>query len=774
MDGKINIKALLKKLVSKWYYFLITLLLIMPLAYLFNEYADREYLVRGSILLNGDVKNGIDNEKFLKGMELFTSHTAIEDEIGILKSYQLVERTIRRLDFGVSYFEKKNFKMYENYENENYPFYIELDSTVNQVINVPVYIHRTSENTYRVAVSGKEAETYNFYTNRMTEKVFKIQVNADLPNETAYSGENLGFKVKFTVPYDAGTKSEYYFVINNLASVAEGYREKLDVKPISRESNIVEITLKAKSPQKDIKFLNTLLDVYLENELNKKNQLGLKTIQFIDDQLSGVSDELKQVEGSLESFRSRNNILDITTTAENLTRNLDKVETDKSILELKLKYYKYIAGALDNGKDVKNIGAPSTFGLEDPLLNNLLLELSRLNQERAGLNYTTREGNPVVEVIDAKIANHKKTLVDNVNNFIEASTIALDDLNAKTNQIKRNVQGLPRSEREMVSIQRRFDFNDNVYNYLLEKKAEAGIAIASNTVEKTVVDKAKQIGGGPVFPNRKIIFLVAFVLAIGISLVLMIFRDLFNDHIITTEDVEKSTRIPFIGAIAHGSKREKATGIVANAKSVLGESFRSLRVNLQYLTLGKENNVIGITSSKESEGKTFCSSNLAVAMAQSGRRTIIIDADLRRPRVAAAFQLKNDKGLSSYLIGNCTVAEIINTTNVKGLDVITSGPIPPNPLDLIGLPKMEALINGLKQVYNTIIIDSSPIGYVSEYIILMKYTNANIYVVRSNYTNRFQLEKINKLYEDKKIKNVSILLNDARMSVNGYNSYVYK
>jgi len=245
-----------------------------------------------------------------------------------------------------------------------------------------------------------------------------------------------------------------------------------------------------------------------------------------------------------------------------------------------------------------------------------------------------------------------------------------------------------------------------------------------------------------------------------------------NDNIVTTKDIERNTRIPCIGAISHGSKAERASVIVAQTKSAIGESFRSLRVNLQYLTLGSETNVIGITSSVESEGKTFCSVNLGVAMAQSGRKTIVVDSDLRRPKIATSFRIKNEKGLSSYLIGSCQIKDIINATGTKGLDVITSGPIPPNQLDLIGLPKMDELINYLKQNYNTIIIDSPPIGFVSEYVILMKYTNANIYVVRSNHTSRFHLEKINRLYEDKKIKNVSILLNDLKSSIHGYN-YVY-
>jgi capsular exopolysaccharide synthesis family protein len=442
------------------------------------------------------------------------------------------------------------------------------------------------------------------------------------------------------------------------------------------------------------------------------------------------------------------------------------------LLEQKLKYYKFIAVSLEKGSSLKNIGTTSTFGIEDPLLNGMLIDLIRLNQERIGLNYSTKEGNPVVEVLDLKIANAKKSLAENVDNFIEASTQALDDLKERINELKRNVQGLPKSERELVNIKRRFDFNDNVYNYLLEKRAEAGIAIASNTVEKSIVDRAMVVGGGPAAPNKKMILLVAVIFGVSFSVGLIILSDIINDNIVTTKDVERNTKIPCIGTIAHGNKSERTSVIVAHTKSAIGESFRSLRVNLQYLTLGSETNVIGITSSVEGEGKTFCSVNLAVAMAQSGKRTIIIDSDLRRPKIAASFRLKNEKGLSNYLIGSCLLKDIINPTGTKGLDVITSGPIPPNPLDLIGLPKTDELINSLKQTYNTIIIDSPPIGFVSEYVILMKYTNANIYVVRSNYTNRFNLERINNLYEDRKIRNVSILLNDFKLSLNGYN-YVY-
>jgi capsular exopolysaccharide synthesis family protein len=771
MEGKIDIKALIRKLTSRWYYFLFTLLIVLPLAYVYTEFTNRIYHIRSSMLLNSETKNGIQSEEFLKGMKLLAPKTEIEDEVGILKSYNLVNNAIQKLDFGISYFEKRNFKIFEQYGD--FPFTVVLDSAIDQMVHVPIFIKRTSDDTYSIQVSSENVGTYNYKTGKSGETIPRVDIHAVCFNNKPFEHENLKFRIFFKDRFEVSTdETNYFFIIYDLPSVTESYQQKLDVKPISRESNIVEINLKGTVPKKEILFLNTLMDVYLLNELQKRNQLGLRTIEFIDDQLRGVSEELQQVEGSLESFRSRNNILSINATAENLAKNLDRLEIDKLKLESKLRYYESISRALERGNEIKDTELPSTFGLEDPVLNNLILELSKFNQERIGLNYTSKEGNPVVEVLDLKIASLKKALADNVSNFIEASTTALADLNRQIQQTEGVVRKLPKSERELVSIQRRFDFNDNVYSYLLEKRAEAGIAIASNTIEKTIVDRAKQVGSGPVFPNRKLILLLALIGGIGLSVVLIIVKDLISDNIVTQEDLENSTMIPFIGAISHGNKSDRSSAIVAHTRTELGESFRSLRVNLQYLTLGKEDNVIGVTSSITNEGKTFCSINLAAALALSGRKTVLIDADLRKPRVAASLQINSELGLSSFLAGDCEINDIINATPLDELNVIPSGPIPPNPLDLIGNQKMEELIRDLKKVYDVVVIDSPPIGYVSEYVILMKYTNANIYVVRSNYTSRNHLEKINKLYQDKKIRNVSILLNDLKPSTNGYR-YAY-
>lgn len=770
MDGKKNIKQILQKFLTRWYYFIIALFFTLFVAYVYLKFIPRQYFVKASLLLRTEPKPEIGAESFLKGLFQTANQPGIEDEIGILKSYSMLERTMRELDFGVAYFRKKTFVTEEQYRDS--PFTIEIDSVVSQIIDEPIFIQRVTSTRYKVHVAGKNVNLYNFYTNQVESKIDKIEIDEEVPVDRPFKSQYLTFKIKFSEVYKADPEAKYFFKLNRIQSLTETYQRKLRIKPISSESSIVELGLTGLVAEKEKVFLDKLLQVYLRNELYKKNQLGLKTIRFIDSQLAGVSDTMSQVGGPLELFRSKNNILDVNTAAENLNRSLAKAEANKAALESNLKYYRFTVNSVQNNNNFAEIVTPAAIGIDDPELNNLLIELSKLNQERKGLIINPNENNALAEIVDQKIKNTKGSLIKNISNSIETSTAALNDLNRRILQIRKNLSVLPKNERELVSIQRKFDFNDNVYNFLLEKRAEAGIAIASNSLEKTVVDKPYQVGDGPASPNSRLIFLLAIFGGFGIAIGLIVVRDILNENIITQEDLEEYTKIPFVGTISHANKREQAT-IVAHARSAVGESFRSLRVNLQYLTLGQNANVIGITSSRESEGKTFCAVNLAAVMAYAGRRTILIDTDMRRPRVATYFQLEGRKGLSNYLVDDGTVKEIINNTEHKGFDVICSGPIPPNPIDLIGSPRMEELITTLKQTYSTIILDSPPVGYVSEYIILMKYTDANLYIVRSDYTNRNSLGKINKLHDRKKITNVSILLNDVKATKSSGYGYGY-
>lgn len=600
MTGTRNLTRYVKRVLSRWYWFIVAMVFAVAGALVYLYLTPPEYEVRASLLIGADASAPT---KPLK--EEASPRGTVEDQVGLLTSNTVVESTLRNLDFGVSYYVKNRLSAREEYADSY--FKIQLDSGVNQAVNVPVHVRRISSTRYHVKVSARNVSLYNCFTDRIEGSLGELEIDEEVPLDKPLNNKYLNFHIAFNDKYKVQAGDVMYFVIQPLNTLTNRYQDKLNVEPISADSRIVSLAVRGQVPEKEVLFLNTLIQQYFDASTASESGTALQTLKFIDDQLGSATDTL----------------------------------------------------------------------------------------------------------------------------------------------------------------------SDKMRSYLLDKRVEARMALASNSADKAVVDKPFIAhGGAAAFPRADRVIALAVTAAFGLVILLVVAKDMWRDTILTSEDIEAITRLPLIGTINHAKKREQ-NAIVAHARTAVGESFRSLRVNLQYLALEGNANVIGITSSRESEGKTFCSVNLAAVMAYSGRRTVLIDTDMRRPRVASYFQLENRKGLSNFLVGDGSVKEIINNTEHKGFDVIGSGPIPPNPIDLIGSPRMEELIQSLKQSYSTIIIDSPPLGYVSEYIILMRYTDANLYVVRSDYTSRKSLKRIVKLLDREKIANFSMLLNDVRPSKESGNYYAY-
>lgn len=591
-----------KRILSRWYYFILALLVALPAAFIYLYLTPPKYAVQASIMVAAPVakvaaKSAVESDAAPRGV--------VEDQMGILTSNSVIEKSLRQLDFGVVYHVENQFAVREEYENSY--FKIRIDSSVNQAINVPVYVKRISSTRYHVKVSAKDVQLYNCYTNQVEGTIPELEIDEEVPLNRPLGNKYLNFQITFNDKYKVEAGDRMFFIIRPLQSLVASYERKFSAEPISADSRIVSLVVKGEVPGKEKVFLTTLIGQYLLASSEAEHGTSLQTLKFIEDQLNNSPDTLS------EKMRA----------------------------------------------------------------------------------------------------------------------------------------------------------------YLSDKRIEARMALASAVTERAVVDKPFVAAGGkPVSPLADVVYAIAAAGAFLFVILAIIVKDLWRDTVLSAEDVELITKIPLVATISHAKKREQNT-IVAHARSAVGESFRSLRVNLQYLTLDAGASVIGITSSRESEGKTFCAVNLAAVMAYSGRRTVLVDTDMRRPRVASYFQLENRKGLSNFLVGDGSIKEIINNTEHKGFDVIGSGPIPPNPIDLIGNPRMEELIQTLKQTYNTIIIDSPPLGYVSEYIILMKYTDANLYIVRSDYTNRKSLKRLNKLVDREHVGNFNIVLNDIRPSKESGNYYAY-
>jgi capsular exopolysaccharide synthesis family protein len=352
---------------------------------------------------------------------------------------------------------------------------------------------------------------------------------------------------------------------------------------------------------------------------------------------------------------------------------------------------------------------------------------------------------------------------------VEQADISLAEINRRLGRTNYQYSQLPENERQLVNIERKFKLSDNLYNYLMEKRAEAGIAIASDQVDKSVVDTARMLGFKHVSPSKSKMLGGAIFLGLFLPIGFIFLRDLIRDRIDDVEELKRLSRLPVL-AVIPSSKRKRITA--DEPKSLLAESFRTARVNLHYLNANSARQVIGFTSSTSGEGKTFCAVNLATVMAQAGKSTLLIDADMRRPNVAKTLEIPDGPGLSSWLIGEARLETLIGKTDIPGLDVITAGPIPPNPLDLAESPRMAELISAMRGRYDQIIIDASPLGLVSEYVLLMQLVDVTLYVVREGKTGRSAMRMINEMVAEKKVQSVDLILNDARSrNGDGYGYY---
>lgn len=771
-NDTIDLRAIFRKLLSKWWLFLITISLSVAAGVALIKTSPKLYHVKTVVMMSEKSKTQIGaSEEFLKGSSLLNKSADIEDQIAQLTSVTNLTKTLKRLDFGISYFERKNFLTQEKYEYP--PFIVTLDTVAVQVNGVPIHIQvDTAKGVYRVKTQAENAPLYNVQKQMELEgfipdyKVDQTQVIGQ-----PFVANGLGFTIEFPKDrvYSKGT--DYYFTINSLDALVAEYRAKTTAGPLGDESNIVEVSTVGEVVIKEKQFLNKLVETYIESELYRRQQKGLKTINFIDGQIGTVSDSLSKVESAMEGFRGASGgMMSAGGTSEALFEERSRLEDEKARILDRRNYCALVLEKIRSSSDLRNVPAPSSSGIDDPVLNNLVLDITRLSSEIAVASASSGgRSNPAVIAMERKKASLTASLAQTAESLVQQADIALNGVTGRLGRIIGQFNQLPENERRLVNIERKFKLSESLYNYLMEKRAEAGIAIASDQVDKYVIDEARNAAGKPIKPAKKVVLGGAFLIGLLIPLGFILIRDFFNDSVADIDQLKRISPIPVLASIP-SSKRKRV--MPDEPKSLLAESFRTARINLQYLNSNTERQVVGFTSSTSGEGKTFCAVNLATVMALSGKRTVIVDADMRRPRLAETLGMPEGQGLSTYLIGECTLDAMVQKSDVAGLDIITAGPVPPNPLELVELPRMAQLFSELRKRYDHIVVDASPMGLVSEYVIIMRHTDLTLYVVRQGHTRRGALRLINEMVKEKKVERIDLLLNDVKQGHGeGYGYY---
>ena len=780
-ENEIDIKSWIFKFRSRWYLFLIFGIFSMAAAYVYIKSSQRIYKYHSTLLL-GDQRTGSKKaQELLDILQVQDKGIKVEDEIGLIQSTDMVKRAVQRMDYYVSYFKVtdhwlnniSDLVIEEQYKTA--PYEVLLDTASVQLVDVPFEITLLPDNKYQLTVKGEDVARYDYGSNTILEFIPEVDFTKTLTLGEPYKDKYISLTV--VRPEDreavAPTGKKNYFVLNSLESQVGYYQSTLAVAPLERESRVLVLSGKGSIPEKGMFFLNTLMEEYVLNDLNEKNMNGRKTLDFIDQQLAVLADSLRNSKQALSSYRSNHRIANIGTQSTLEYERLSQLESEKAKINTDRIIYNNILDQIRNGEGIANSVSPNVAGVSNPNLTNLFSDLARLNSEKAGYGVNATQDNPVLKRIESNIESTKGAIVANLENLIRSSEISLKDVDRRINEIESSLARVPENERRLMDLQSEADFVSKKYDFMLEKRGEAAISLATNTTDKKIVDRASLSSAGPINVKPNMIYMLAILIGLAIPAGFVVLLENIDNTIQGKNDLTRLTNIPFLGIIAHGSKSDKLA-VYNNTRSAIAESFRSIRVNLQYLLGNEDAKVIGITSSVSGEGKTFCSVNLSSELALSGKRVVLIESDMRKPTFDKYFNTHNSAGLSTYLQEDVHIEDVLQSTIIENLDIIPCGPVPENAIQLLETPKMQALMTLLRDRYDYIVIDTPPIGYVSEYFILMKHTDTNLYVVKYKYTDKELLNQINELYTSKKLKNVFIVMNDLDYSKTYEYSYKKK
>jgi capsular exopolysaccharide synthesis family protein len=770
-EQSIDIKQLIYTFLDHWYLFAICVLVALVAGFLINRYSANVYQTTGTVLIKED-RSTFDATSIMTNMS-YGNYQNVDNEIAILKSYSLTDRVIRKMNLEVTYMEKGRIAASELYKVS--PFTVEIDRSVPQAVDL-VYNISLEEDKITLHASAEHLCKYDFLLSKTIESHPEIidVTNVCKQGEWVDNGYNrfcIVLNDNHNPKVDKNRKLSFW--LNSYSSLNK-QMSSFSVSPTSKQSSVLSITKNGENKQKIVDFVNTLMVEYVSRGLEKKNMVSENTIEFIDSELTGIQASLSESERELKDFRTRNDLMNLDLQANQVYTNLRALDKERSEMAVNVKIYKklqdYIRVQID---DPENLAAPSTMGINDPLLNQLARDLVSLSQTKATQSLTLTEQNPQIVKLNEQIVTTKKALLENVNNLVENAEMGLKEIDRRINSLESESRLLPGKQQQLINYQRDFDFNDDTYKYLMQRRAEAQILKASNTPDNEIIDEARLERTYKVSPRTSMNYLIAFILGLLIPALYLFLKDFFNVSINDRKDVEKLTHYPIIGQVAQASDKNPLV-VINSPKSPIAESFRSIRTNIEFLTQGKAKSTILVTGDMQSIGKTFNSINIASIYALYGKKTVLLGFDMRKPRLFQEFGLTNNVGLSSYLSNKESLENIIQcSSQIPNLDIITSGPLPPNPAELIASEKTNELFTLLKERYDYIIIDTPPIGLVTDSLLLMRHTDVNLFVVRQGVTNKNIFGNIIKDLEERELP-ISIIINGVETGKSyGYGKYSY-
>ena len=761
-EEEINLRKLFVIALKHWHLFLIFGFLGVTGGYIFSRYTRPTYQISTNIMVPQKSSGfGAGLEEMFKS-QMPNSKTDVYNQIAILKSFNINNKVAQNLNWRTSWFKQNQLNFTNMWKGKDFlnwqPYYKDSPFTVMDVLGsfnspgVKLYMRPVSSKQYELTVDGEV-----IYNGEKKEVDFVALGNYGEPFENDY----FHFTITPNSDKNKDLDQDYYFVFNETATITRNYLLRLTIDLDDKLSEIIRIQLTGQQPQREIDYLNELISVYLQNKMSYQTETQKRSLSFIDNQLAGISDSLNSAGTNFTKFRSDNQIINIGEQGTQVMETLRDIESEKNKTQMQLDYFGNLLQYLGKSDDIKNLIAPSVVGIEDLSLNAMVMNLSELYSRRQVLSFSAKEDNPTLLMIEKEIVQTNARLKENLRNLIKNAEVLNKSLTSQKDKIVAQLDRLPQKEQDLINYQRRYELTNEIYTFLLQKRAELNIALAGATPEVQVIDAARMETTQLIGMSSMSKIMIGLILGLVLPGIYLLVFNFFSSTIESQEDIEQNTKLPILGNVIH-SRTRSDTPVNDNPRSGIAESYRSIRTNLQFVLTDKDKKVVSIHSTNPGEGKSFSSVNLATILAMNNKKVVLIGADMRKARLHKIFNLANDRGLSTYLSGQDQLKDILFESLIDNLVIVPAGPVPPNPSELIDRPEMKILLDDLATKYDYIIVDNAPVSLVTDGILVARHAHLNVFILRYGISKKEQIKYINQLADNKIMNNISLLINDVQ------------
>ncbi len=759
-----DIKKYIFRVLANWKWFLLTIPIALGIAHYKNISTQRIYGLNSTIAIKEK-----QNPLFASGTSIAFNWGGASDQVEsvrrVISSRSHNEQVVKDLQFYIQYLKEGRFRTEDTYGET--PFIVRLEDDKFQLLNTIIKIDFIDAINYNLTIDFGEENTkqvinynsekihvFDIVTSNFSEK-FELDKPINLPflNITLESLEGFG---------DISGKS---FMIS-FKSINDAVRQYNNVRANSIDNtSLLNITSMGANKKRLVDYLNRTVEVLVKSQLEQKTNYAYQTLEFINEQFKNTQDSLRLIEDDIGKYKESKNIYNLSAEGSQIFSEANGLDRQQVAYKERLEYYKNLETYITTSQNYTSIPAPAIIDIEDASISSKITTLTKLSIEKEKLQNEVTDNHPSLVALNQQIETAKDVLLENVSSIKNVIELSLTNSNRRLNSFNYQLKKLPKKEQGLLVFQRKYSMTEGNFKYLLQKRYEADIAIAASVSDITILDKAKDTGQVSTMPRKEFNYMIGLLLGVILPLFVIVGFEVFNNKIQTIEEVEDLSPIPVLGVVGKSTTKNNLA-VALKPKSVVAEAFRALRSNIHFLfdrsTINKPKTIL-VTSSISGEGKTFVSINMATVFALSGKKTILVGLDLRKPKIFDDFNLKNDVGVVNFLIGQKTKDEVIQRTHVENLDLITAGPIPPNPSELILNEATKELLDYLKQKYDYIILDTPPVGLVADAFELLKFADATLYIVRQDFTHKGMLKMINGKYKNGELSKTSIILNDFKM-----------